>query len=305
MESSRQRMLITNGASSALTMALMTTPGHGGTIAAEDVCYHVIRPLCDYLGIKVRHVAMDDDGMSPEALAELCTKERIGAILLQPNIANPTAIVMSQGRRRRLADVARQHDLSIVETDVFGPLMQQRPPPIASFAPERTLYITGFSKIAMPGLRIAYLAAPDRYAAPLANRHLAANWMATPLMAEIATLCHRDGTLAELIAYQRSELVKRHMIASRCLTGSDYSTRQEALHLWLRLPQGHDEQAFVSQARVRGVAVAPSLPFSLSGRSVGALRISLGASDEADLQTGLQVLASLLNAPPDRSVLAL
>src|SRR3546814_2702567 len=62
-----------------------------------------------------------------------------------------------------------------------------RPPPIAAYAPDRTLYLTSFTKITVPGLRIGYLVAPDRYVAAVANRHLVLNWMATPAIAEIAT----------------------------------------------------------------------------------------------------------------------
>ena len=61
---------------------------------------------------------------------------------------------------------------------VAGPLVEGRPPAVAAFAPERTLYITSFTKITVPGLRIGYLAVPDRYVAAVANRHLVSNWMA-------------------------------------------------------------------------------------------------------------------------------
>lgn len=88
------------------------------------------------------------------------------------------------------------------------------------------------------------------------------------------------------------------------LQGTAYRAHPEGLHLWLPLPPEHDEPAFVSQARVRGVAVAPSTPFSLSGAPAGAVRVSLGATEADELRAGLDILASLLRAAPDRSVLA-
>jgi DNA-binding transcriptional MocR family regulator len=53
------------------------------------------------------------------------------------------------------------------------------------------------------------------------------------------------------------------------------------------------------------VAVAPSTPFSLSGNPAGAVRVSVGATEADELRAGLDILASLLRAAPDRSVLAL
>ena len=61
-------------------------------------------------------------------------------------------------------------------------------------APERTFYVTTFTKTTLPGLRIGYLVAPDRFAAAVANRHLVSNWMATPMVAEIASKWVEDGT---------------------------------------------------------------------------------------------------------------
>ena len=304
VETSPRNVLVTNGASSAFTMALISAAGPGAILAAEEICYHVIRPLCDYLGIRVRAIAADGEGMLPNALEDACAREQIRVVAVQPNLANPTASVMSPERRRAIAQTARKHDVTIVENDVFGPLMSVRPRPIAALAPERTIYVTGLTKVAVAGLRIGYVAAPEHYAATIANRHLMANWMATPLVADIATLWLGDGTIETLVERQRETLRDRHRIVANALQGADYRTHPEALHVWLTLPSGHDEQAFVSQARVRGVAVAPSTPFSLSGNPAGAVRLSVGATEPSELRAGLDILASLLRAAPDRSVLA-
>jgi DNA-binding transcriptional MocR family regulator len=304
VETSARNVLLTNGASSAFTIALMSAAGPGAILAAEEICYHVIRPLSDYLGIRVRAIAADTDGMLPEALAEACIREQVRVVALQPNLANPTAVLMPEHRRRALVEVARRHEVTIIENDVFGPLLSDRPPPIAAIAPERTIYVTGFAKVVVPGLRIGYVAAADHIAATIANRQLMTNWMATPIMAELATLWLGDGTMTALVSWQRETLRARHRIVRETLGDVSCRAHPEGLHLWLPLPPEHDELAFVSQARARGVAVAPSTPFSLSGAVAGAVRVSVGATEEDELRTGLSILASLLRAAPDRSVLS-
>ena len=305
VDTASRNLLVTNGVSSAFAVALLSAAGPGAILAAEEVCYHVIRPLADYFGIRVRPIAADVDGMVPAALEDACLREEVRAITLQPNLANPTASLMSEGRRHAIVETARRHDVTIIENDVFGPLLSCRVPPVAALAPERTIYITGFTKVALPGLRIGYVAAPDHLAATIANRHLMANWMATPVMAEIATLWLGDGTMQALVDWQREALVQRHRIVSTALESTTYRAHPEGLHFWLPLPPEYDEPAFVSQARARGVAVAPSTPFSLSATPAGAVRVSVGATEADELRAGLDILASLLRAAPDRSVLAL
>jgi hypothetical protein len=99
------------------------------------------------------------------------------------------------------------------------------------YAPERTLYVTSFTKITVPGLRIGYLAAPDRYIAAVANRHLVSNWMATPIVAEIATKWVSDGTAMELVDWQRAAIRRRHAIAAEVLgavSSSAFASRKPA-----------------------------------------------------------------------------
>ncbi|MCB8830046.1 PLP-dependent aminotransferase family protein, partial [Escherichia coli] len=76
----------------------------------------------------------------------------IRALFVQPAAINPHATVMGSVRRAQIVEVARKRDIAIVESDILGPLVEDRPPPIAALAPERTLYFTSFTKTVVPGL---------------------------------------------------------------------------------------------------------------------------------------------------------
>ena len=158
----------------------------------------------------------------------------------------------------------------------------------------------------MPGLRIGYLAAPDRYAAGVANRHLVSNWMATPMVAEIASKWVSDGTAMELVKWQREALRRRQAIAAEMLANVSYRSNRDALHVWLPLPDARTEEGFVSQARLQGVAIAPGVSFrTCDAPWQPAVRISLGSTTEAELRTGLGVIARLLLADPEPVLLAI
>ena len=187
---------------------------------------------------------------------------------------------MSAGAARQIAAVARKHDIAIIENDVLGPLVEDRPPPIAAFAPERTLYVTSFTKITVPGLRIGYLAAPDRYVAAVANRHLVSNWMATPMVAEIAIEMgerrHGDGTGPLAARGARAAPGHRRGSARR----RRLSLAPQRLHVWLPLPGDRTEEGFVAQARLQGVGIAPGLVLPHVGRALAAGGAHLAGLDD-------------------------
>jgi DNA-binding transcriptional MocR family regulator len=303
---SPQNVSLTNGATAGMTVALMSVAPPGSTVATEAIGHHTLIPLATYLGFNLEGLAIDEQGMIPEALDAACRETPIRAVFLQPSVINPTATLMGAERREAIAEVARKHDLAIIENDVLGPLVENRPPPVAAFAPERTLYVTSFTKIVIPGLRIGYLAAPDRFVAAVANRHLVSNWMATPIMAEIATKWVGDGTAMELVEWQREALKRRHAIAAEMFTNVGYRAHDNGLHVWLPLSGERSEEGFVAQARLQGVAIAPGASFRISqDQWRPAVRISLGSTTEGELRAGLGVVAKLLLGDPEHLLLAI
>lgn len=303
---SPQNVSLTNGATAGMTVALMSVAPPGSTVATEAIGHHTLVPLATYLGFNLEGLPIDADGLVPEALDEACGRSDIRAVFVQPSVINPTATLMSAERREAIVAVARKHDIAIIESDVLGPLVEDRAPPLAAYAPERTLYLTSFTKITVPGLRIGYLAAPDRYVAAVANRHLVSNWMATPMVAEIATRWVTDGTAMELVRWQRAALDRRHEIAREVLHDVAYLSHRSGLHVWLPLPGDRTEEGFVAQARLQGVAIAPGLSFRISQAPwQPAVRISLGSTTEGELRAGLGVVAKLLQGDPELLLLAI
>ncbi|TCT04558.1 GntR family transcriptional regulator [Tepidamorphus gemmatus] len=306
LRASPQNVNLTNGATAGMTVALMSVAPPGSTIVAEAIGHHTLVPLASYLGLNLIGLDIDEEGLLPEALEETCRRDSVRALFLQPSVINPMATLMGEARRAAIADVARRYDIAIIENDILGPLVEDRPPPVAAIAPERTLYVTSFTKITVPGLRIGYLLAPDRYVAAVANRQLVTNWMATPMVAEIATRWVSDGTAAELVAWQRDALRKRNAIAAEILGDTPYQAHRNGLHVWLPLPDTRSEEGFVAQARLQGVAIAPGISFRISDAPWRpAVRISLGSTDEADLRAGLGVVTKLLLADPEHLLLAI
>lgn len=306
VETNAANVTLTNGATAGMTIALMTAAPAGSTIVTEEIGHHTLMPLTSYLGVKLRGIAIDGEGVLPDALDRACREADVRALFVMPSPINPTASHMGLGRREQIVAVARRHDIAIIENDALGPVLEDRPPPLAALAPERTLYVTSFTKCVLPGLRTGYLVMPDRLRAAVANRHLVTNWIATPLIAELAARWVENGTAMDLVLRQRDALRRRQALAAEVLAGVPYRSHPEALHLWLPLGDSRSEEAFVTHARMQGVAIAPGSSFATTnGPRAAAARISVGSTSPDELRAGLKIIADLLQGDPEPVLLAM
>ena len=306
LETAAKNVLVTNGATPAMTIALMTAARPGATVVTEEIGHHTLVPLCSYLGLRLGGLAIDREGVLPDALERACREGEVGLLFVHPNAASPTSALMGAARRAELVELARRHRLQIVENDAWGPLVESGLPPLASLAPERTLYLTSLTKCVMPGLRTGFLVVPDKLIPAANNRHLVSSWMATAIVAEIAARWIEDGTALELARWQRAAIRRRQAIAAELLAGLPYSAHPEGLQVWLPLPPGLAEDQFVSQLRLHGVAVAPGASFATDSRpGRPAVRIAVGPTGEAELRAGLGTVADLYRSEPEPALLAI
>lgn len=306
LDPSAQGLLMTNGNTSAMTIALMTVANSGDLIVTEELAHHTLKALTRYLGLRLQGLEVDAQGVVPAAFEAACKKAQVKAIYLMPSGLNPRAAMMSAERRAELVDVARRHDVLMIENDAWGPLQPGRPDPIAAMAPERTFYFTSLTKCIMPGLRFGFLTMPEAFESAAANRHLVTNWMATALMAEIGCRWIEDGTAERLLKWQMGALGKRNQVAAKILTGIPFQSSPNGMHIWLPIPGTWTEDAFVAHARLNGVAVAPGSAFAMSDtvRTQG-VRICLGAETSKTLERGLNVISRLARSNPEPALLTL
>ncbi|MEJ2057471.1 MAG: PLP-dependent aminotransferase family protein [Desulfofustis sp.] len=295
LETDPGHVMITNGVTQATTTALLTAAKPGQTIVSEAVGHHSLTALCSFLGLNIKGLQLDRDGIMPEAFDKACLAGDVAALYLIPTLANPTVYLMPEERRQALAEIARRHQIFIIENDILGPLVSGRPRPLSAYAPERSFYLTGFSKCLMPGLRSGYIVVPPGLARSTRSRLLATTWMATPLMAEITCRWVLDGTARKLMLWQRKAMQERNRIARRLLGSVDFHAHPNGFHIWLPLPGRWRSAAFVEQALEQGVAIAPADAFLIDFESeIRAVRVSLGSSPMDAFKRGLRVLKQLV-----------
>jgi len=294
------QVVVCSGGQHAMEVVFKAHARPGDTVLTEALTYPGLKTLASQHHLRLQGVAMDAQGLVPEALEAAC---RGGAKLLYcvPNLQNPTGAVMSAERRERLAAIIRAQGLTLIEDDVHGLLLEDRPPPLCALVPESGYFIAGISKLLAPGLRLGYLAAPRRGIERLAESAGLAARMTPPLTAEICARWIREGTADELVKRRRQEALERLALAREVLGEAALrSVRGPAYHLWMELPAHWRSEAFSAQARRNGVSVTASEVFAV-GPAVapGAVRVCLGAPrTQALLRKGLQRLRDTLTGGP-------
>lgn len=291
VEAAPEAIVVCAGAQHALDAALSSFQ-EVEEIGCEPLVYPGLKAAARRWRRRLHPIAMDSEGVTPGAFEAAC-RAGVRLAVLSPTLHNPTTATMSLERRRRLVELARRHDVVIVEEDVYGLLPDHPPPPLAALAPERVLYLTGLSKTVAPGLRLGYLVVPPRLRERLrdASHHTA--WYVSPISAALATRWLADGTAWRRLLARRRELAARHRLCARHLEGLAWRGGPHCPHVWLGLAPGRSA-AFAKQALAAGVVVVPSAVFAVGRACEDGVRVSLGAAtDRASLAEALARLAAL------------
>ena len=302
LEAVPDQTIITGGAQQAIAVAFAALTRPGGAALAEALTYAGVCHVAERCGVRLDGVAMDEEGVLPDALDAACRADGARLLFITPTAHNPSTATMSLGRREAIVALARRHDLIVIEDDVYGRLPEQRPPPIAALAPERTVYISSGSKSVAPGLRVGILLSPPHLLEPIAHAQHDLFLTCPPLMAELFARLVADGTAERLAARQRLEATVRQRIAREVLGDRRYRAQPTSYHLWLPLPAPWRTTEFVAAVAERGVAIDPGTAFAVDrARAPHAVRVSLSAAAGHDrLRRGLQILAETLDATPAR-----
>ncbi len=296
-----EQVVIASGAQHGMLLAMSALARPGDVVLTEQLTFYGMKSLAAMLSLRLHGVAIDEEGLRPDALEAACRQMQPKALYCVPTLHNPTTAILSPERRQAVAEICRRYGVTIVEDDVYGFLPEPAPAPLATLAPDITVFITSLSKSVAPGLRFGIVHAPAAITDRLIGALRSTTWMATPLTAEVAARLIRSGAAAKLADWQREEAIARQAIARRLFGNAEYASHPASFHIWLKLPEPWRREEYTAQARRRGVGVAPADAFAVGrGPVPHAIRIGLSAArDRAQLERALSVLAAILRELPE------
>lgn len=284
------------GGQTALMTIFLALARPGDTVLTEELTWPGALSVGRLTGIRLAPVALDREGMIPDALDAACQTFRPRFVYTMPTLHNPTTATASAARRREIVRVARAHNVLIVEDDAYGFLVEPRAVSYYQMARDICIYVTSLSKSIAPSLRVGFLAAPPRLHRAVRAAMRATTVMVSPVLLEIATHMINSGAGQSAARFQADAAKRRQRLAASIL-GHDGAV-PTSLHYWLRLPPDVRNSSFVADALASGVAVTPGDAFCvIPGQDPGGVRLCLcSESDQGRVEQALSTLATLLRA---------
>jgi 2-aminoadipate transaminase len=296
-------IVITNGAMQGLILSAQGLARPGDSVVMEEFEYGGTIRVFKQHGLRLIGVALDDDGMRMDALAEVLEREirhgqKPAFIYTTASYQNPTGTTLPLERRQRLLELARAHALPIVEDDTYGDISFEPQAERAIYAlaeAGEVMYIGSFSKILGPGIRLGFFVAPPLLAARLLAWKIDGGTSALSQM--IAAEYFRENLWPHVEEGRNSVKDKRNVLLDALeaefsdLDGMHWTRPDGGLFVWIKLPEQVDRVRLKDLATQHGIAYATGQAFHAAEQDVPYLRLAFGWIDREDIPTGVRRLA--------------
>lgn len=296
-------IVVVAGVTQGLALAAQCLAQPGDRILVERPTYLGLLHTLKAHGLQPVGVPLDADGPILEELERLMIQERPRFFYTVPTYQNPTGRSIEPARRQAVVDLAQTHGVVIVEDDIYARLAYDGPPPLPLKTLDRTdniVYVSSYSKLLMPGLRLGYMVAPPRLTEQLISLRRATDLCSPPLLQRALTLFLREGGLRRhlrrVVPFYRERRNALTNALRRYLPDDvQWSVPQGGFCTWLTMPTYHAfadlERAFLAL----GWAVTPGEVFLAEPQAQKSLRICFGSQPPEAITAGIELLGGLIH----------
>jgi DNA-binding transcriptional MocR family regulator len=304
-------VVVTTGSQMALDLVVRVFCDPGDVVLVESPSYVGALGVFRAYECEVVHVPMDEIGLDPVALEEIILRlakagKKIKLLYTIPSYHNPAGITQTPERRQQILEVARRHQLAVLEDDPYGLLGfdGQVPRAMRADEPNQVLYLGSFSKTIASGLRVGWVLAPHGVREKLV------------LAAESAVLCPSNFAQLAVSDYLEHQPWRDQIAIFR----DTYKQRRDALldtmkllmppgtkwtvptggfYSWVTLPEGIDSRAMLPRAVTSLVAYVPGTGFYVDGQGKSELRLSYCYPTPERIVEGVRRLAGVVEQELD------
>jgi 2-aminoadipate transaminase len=295
-----ERVLITNGSLQGFVFVAQRLGG--ARVLVEQPTYDRPLKILRALGVEVVPLAMDDEGLDPAALEQALAADAPapGFLYTIPTFQNPSGRTLSEGRRRRVVEIAAAHGLLVLEDDPYGLVRFEgtSQPALFDLAGGRhVVYSSSFSKTVAPGLRVGYFILPTAL-----ERELEASAVSTyitPVLLGQASVYEfvRRGNFEPNLARVQGLLRARRdamleALASELGGVAAWSHPEGGYFVWLDLPDDVDASELLARAEDSGVTFVAGADF---GGPPNSLRLAYSFVSPNEIREGVRRLAAVLS----------
>ena len=295
--------IITSGGQQGIELLTKVMCDEGDVVIAENPSFIGALNAFRAVGAKTVGVPLQDDGIDPAELEKtILENPRAKMIYLIPTFQNPAGTTTSAEKRRAIYEVAKKHQIMILEDNPYGELRfaGEDIPTIKSMDDEGlVIYCSSFSKILSAGMRIGYICAPDALVQKMVVGKQCEDVHTNQFF---QMLCHRFMTERDMDAHIQSiRAIYREKCALMlsCLDEHmpkeiKYTRPEGGLFIWCTLPDGVDMNAFVKAALAKKVAVVPGTAFNCDTEAPSpSFRLNYSTPSDDDIRRGIAILGEV------------
>jgi len=306
-----EHIMITSGSQQALDFIGRVFVNRGDYIVVEEPTYLGALQAWNAYGAQYITVRTDEHGM---VMDELESALRIGPkfIYILPNFQNPSGCTLSLERRMKLVELADKYGVPIVEDDPYGQLRYEGEhiPSVATLDSRyrndnggeytgNVIYLSTFSKLLAPGLRLAWVIAPPQVIRRLVMTKQAADLHTSSFNQHVAYEVAKNGFLDEHVKVIRATYKQRRdamleIMEEMFPPNVRWTKPQGGMFLWGMLPENVDAAEVLKTAIERKVAFVPGAAFHANGGGANTMRINFSYSTPETIREGISRLGTTL-----------
>jgi DNA-binding transcriptional MocR family regulator len=304
-----EEIVVTNGALEALNLCLMAVTRPGDVVAVESPGFYAALQAIERLDLRAVEIPVDPvTGLDLDALADALKKHPIRACWFMTNFQNPTGVTLSLEKKKALVELLAEHEVPLIEDDVYGELHFQPEYPLPALAFDKkglVMHCSSFSKTLAPGYRIGWTSA-GRFTDKVQRLKLMTTLSASiPVQAGIADYLQHGGYdkhLRKLRGALNQQLSEMDNAIRRWLPEGVRRTHPAGGYfLWLELPEAIDAMELHRLAIEQGISLAPGPIFSATHAFEHYVRINFGHPWSSKIDDAIRVLGELITRPSVRA----
>lgn len=299
---SSEELIITNGCSEAVAIAIKAVTSAGDTIAIESPVFFGIINILEQLERKVIELPTSPDkGIDLVTLEQLIKNKKVSACIITATFQNPLGHIMPQASKRKLVDLAARYNIPIIEDDLYGECSfnnkNYHPLKYYDYA-DIVLYCSSFSKTLSPGSRIGWLI-PSQYKLQCESIKIAETFGGPVIVqAAMADFLHENGYEYHIKRLRKFISVQTHQVKQFILkyfpSDIKVTNPQGGYFLWIELNKNINTMELFHEAIKNNISIIPGPVFSTSNKYNNCFRISCGSPITEKIEHGIKKLAKMI-----------
>ena len=293
-----ENIMVTCGSQQGLDLVGKVFIDPGSFLVVEDPTYLGALQAFNAYGPHYTTVDMDQDGMRIDQVSEAIKKTKPRFIYVVPNFQNPSGITMSYERRKMLVDLAQEYYVPIIDDNPYGELRYRGEdvPSLKSLGGELVIQLGTFSKIILPGMRLAWIAASKEVMGVFERMKQGTDLQTSTFAQYVIYEYLKNGKLDQHIEKIKEAYAIRMKVMLDALEEYfpeeiTWTKPEGGLFLWVELPEGASATELLDKAISEKVAYVPGKFFFAREDKDNTLRLNFCTMSEEMIREGIKRLA--------------